>query len=112
MASAPEHSARFCSIVNESPRSSVGDHPVARYVAIMRSRDLTTAQAEALMKQVGRRLRYLGRLCERMNQRGFPPNDELFKAATKAYEALHELHVKCHYAGCKEGVGKASEDTT
>ena len=78
----------------------------------MRSRDLTTVQAETLMKQVGDRLRYLGRLCERMNQRGFPPNDELFEAAMKAYEALHELHVKCHYAGCKEGVAKRQEDAS
>lgn len=78
----------------------------------MRSRDLTTEQAEALMKQVGRRLRYLGRLCERMNQRGFLPEYELFASALKAYEALHELHVKCHYASCKEGVGKRAEDAT
>jgi hypothetical protein len=47
-----------------------------------------------------------------MNQRGFPPNDELFEAALKAYEAMHELHVKCHYAGCKEGVAKCHEDTS
>jgi hypothetical protein len=72
----------------------------------MRCRDLTTAQAEALMAQVGKRLRYLGRLCERLNQRGFPPDDELFAAAMKAYNAVYELHVRCHYAGCKQGVAK------
>jgi hypothetical protein len=48
-------------------------------------------------------------LVERMQKLGFAPGDDLYDAAIRAQAAVHELHVNCHYAGCKHGVGKVAE---
>jgi len=69
------------------------------------SRELTVSQAGRLREQVARELRYLGRLCARMQALGFPPGDPLFAAANKARNALQELHVVAHYCSCTSGVG-------
>jgi hypothetical protein len=58
---------------------------------------------------ISRRLRYLNNLVERMQQLGFAPGDDLSDAALRAQAAVHELHVKAHYAGVSHGVGKAAE---
>ena len=72
----------------------------------MDSKELTTAQASRLRVMVARELRLMGRLCERMRMLGFPPGDPLYRAATRAHNALQELHVQAHYCGCTSGVGK------
>jgi hypothetical protein len=70
------------------------------------SLSLTTAQASKLMEQVGHRLRYVGRLRRRMELMGFPPDDPMYLAATRAFNALQELHILGHYASCTSGVAK------
>jgi hypothetical protein len=72
----------------------------------MRSADITTEQSQRLMKQIATHLRYLNRIVERMNRRGFSPTDELYQSAKRSRAALQDLHVAAHYAGCKSGVAK------
>ena len=72
----------------------------------MTSADLKPEQAHRLMAQVAAQLRYLNRLCERMNRLAFDPNDPLFRAAIDARSAHQDLHVAAHYAGCPSGVGR------
>jgi hypothetical protein len=67
------------------------------------SDDLTRAQADAMLASVRRQLRYLGRLRDRMNERGFPPNDPLHLAVTGAFNAVHALSVELHYLTCAPG---------
>ena len=76
------------------------------YDARVDSRDLTVWQASRLREQVGRELRFVGKLCARMQALGFGPADPLYQAANKARNALQELHVAAHYASCRSGVGK------
>lgn len=64
--------------------------------------------AERLRGQIARHLRYLNRLCERMNRLGFPPDDPLYVAAERARTAIQGLHVAAHYASCEHGVGEPS----
>ncbi len=59
----------------------------------MDSADLTQKQIEALNDAIGRHLRFLGRLRHRMDHLGFRQDDPLYKATTKAYDAVHELRV-------------------
>ena len=66
----------------------------------MTSNDLTREQIEALLASVRRQLSYLGKLRDRMNQRGFPPDDPLYVAATGAFNAVHALGVELHYLTC------------
>jgi hypothetical protein len=70
------------------------------------SDDLTTEQARRVGAVVGRELRYLGRLRDRMQRRGFPPDDPLVRDVTAAYNAIHGLRVRLHYLSCSSGVGK------
>jgi len=72
----------------------------------MRPDDLTFAQAEALKAQVARHLRWLNRLCDRMNRRGFPPHTPMVQSAHRARSALQDLHVAAHYAAVNS-VGSA-----
>jgi hypothetical protein len=71
----------------------------------MRASDLTPGQLAALKAQVGQKLAYLNRLCERMNRRGFAPLDSAFQASLNARNAMQDLHVAIHYVGIKHGVG-------
>lgn len=75
----------------------------------MTSEDLTPDQAKAVGIVVGRHLRYLGRLRDRMQRRGFPPNDPLVLSLTEAYNAIHGLNVRLHYLGCRHGVGRPAK---
>ena len=56
-----------------------------------------------MLATVRRQLRYLGKLRDRMNARGFPPNDPLYLAATGAFNAVHALSVELHYMTCAPG---------
>jgi hypothetical protein len=56
----------------------------------MRASDLTPGQLAALKAQVGRRLAYLNRLCDRMNRRGFAPFDTVFQASLNARNAMQD----------------------
>jgi hypothetical protein len=40
---------------------------------------------------------------------GFPPDDPLYIAASRAHDALQELHVRAHYCTCTSGVGRSIE---
>ena len=78
-------------------------------VGAMESADLTREQVEAVLEHVRRQLRYAGRLRDRMNRRGFPPNDPLYVAATMAFNGLHALSVELHYLACSPGtVGRSA----
>lgn len=72
----------------------------------MNSTDLPEKQAEALRDQVASRLRWLNRLCERMQRTGFPPDDPLYFAALRARGAVQDLMSAAHLASCKHGVGR------
>ena len=76
------------------------------YDGLVTSVDLQPVQAQNLMATVGHQLRFLNRLCDRMRLLGFPPDDPLWRAAIEARNALQDLHVAAHYAGCGSGVGK------
>lgn len=72
----------------------------------MDSRDLSIEQVKRLHDLVGRQLRFLNRLCERMDQLQFPPDDPLYRAALTARHATQGLFVESHYASCTSGVGQ------
>jgi hypothetical protein len=65
-------------------------------VGRMRSDQLTRRQAQALKNKIRPMLGYLSRLKRRMAQKGFPPDDPLWQLASKAEQAMHELHVATH----------------
>ena len=65
----------------------------------MHSKDLTKEQAAALTAGVLPCLRYLGRLRTRCEKR-FAPDDPLYQAVFKAYDAVHGLRVMVHYLEC------------
>jgi len=68
--------------------------------------DLQPEQALKLRETVARQLRFVSRLCRRLDVLGFPPSDPLWRAACRARDGLHELHVAAHYAAVKKGVGR------
>ena len=67
--------------------------------------DLTREQIDALMAQLRPMRAYLGRLQKRMEKVGFTPDDPLLKLTAKARDAVQELAMAVHYAGCKGQVG-------
>ena len=67
--------------------------------------DLTPEQADRLAKTVARNLRFLKRLCGRLNQLQFEPGDQLNRAANTARNAMQDLHVAALYARCKRPPG-------
>jgi len=73
----------------------------------MTSNDLQSDQADRLKEQAGQQLRWLNRLCERMQQCHFPPDDPLWTAAHNAQDAMQGLFMAYHYAACTSGVGKS-----
>lgn len=75
----------------------------------MTSDDLTTEQASRIRAVVGRHLNYLGRLRDRMQRRGFPPDDPLVRDVTAAWNATHSLNVRLHYLSCSSGVGRPAK---
>jgi hypothetical protein len=74
------------------------------------SSNLTPEQLLKVRASIGRQLRYLNRLLERMTRRGFPGNDPLYQAALRAQAEVQGLYVALHYASCPPGtVGRRSE---
>lgn len=72
----------------------------------MDANDLTTEQAARMRASLIPALGYLGRLCRRMEQKGFAPDDKLYGLATKANDAMQHLCVELHYLSCSGGVGR------
>jgi hypothetical protein len=75
-------------------------------LASVTSNDLTDEQVEALKRHIGRQLRYLGKLCKRLDAVGFSPVDWLYTDAHQAFDAIHTLSVKLHSLSVKSGVGR------
>jgi hypothetical protein len=63
------------------------------------SSDLKPEQVQALAKSLGRQLRYLNRLCARMQRLRFPTEDPLVQSATAARLALQRLYTEAYSAG-------------
>jgi len=76
----------------------------------MDSNHLTAEQARRLRLQVAAKLRWLNKLQERLKRLGFPPEDSIYRATTKARDAMQDLHVAAHYAGCRHGVGRKGSE--
>lgn len=72
----------------------------------MRSTDLTREQLEATEAVVLRMLRWHGRLRDRMDKLGFPPDDQLRAAVERAWEGVYSLRVAVHYAKMPGVVGE------
>jgi len=72
----------------------------------MDSTRLATEQADRLHARVGEMLRYLNRLCDRMQYLRFPVDDPLWREAISARDAVRGLSVMSHYATCEHGVGR------
>jgi len=51
-------------------------------------------------------LRYLNRLRDRMERRGFPSDDRLYAMVVEARDKVHRLCVELHYLSCAGGVGE------
>jgi len=60
----------------------------------MDSSQLTTEQAAKIRDAIGPTVGYLCRLVRRMERRGFPPDDKLFKLATEAYDKMYHLSIR------------------
>ena len=77
----------------------------------MDSSDLKTWQAERIHKRLVPTLGYLHTLRTRMDQRGFPgEQDKLYRLVQTAYDALHALSIETHYMSCERGVGRESRE--
>ena len=61
-------------------------------IGIVNSADLKPAQIAAIMERVGRDLRYLVALQERMRQLRFPHDDRLFKVTEQARDGMSRLY--------------------
>jgi hypothetical protein len=69
----------------------------------------TPQQFGELSQQLGPMLRKLARLRQRLEARGYLPGDRYYDAVVKAWDAMHALCVKTHYASCDGGVAGANE---
>ena len=49
---------------------------------------------------------YLGKLRSPIEQRGFLPDDKLYRRVSEAYNAMNGLCVTLHYLSCEHGVGE------
>jgi hypothetical protein len=63
----------------------------------MTSDDLTPEQCDALSKQIGPMLSYLGRLSKRMAKARFPNDDPLRLLVDRAGDAVHRLRIDIHH---------------
>jgi hypothetical protein len=67
---------------------------------------LTTDQAKQLFAQLQPKVRYLDVLRRRIEQRHFPPDDELRQAVERACDAVQSLYMHVHYLSHESGVGR------
>ena len=72
----------------------------------MTSDDLTADQLDRLGETLTRDLRFLTKLCRRMELLGFPGDDPLYRAAIRAEGEMKAIRMAAHYASCKGGVGR------
>ena len=75
----------------------------------MDSSQITTDQAAKIKDAIGPAFGYLSRLVQRMERRGFPPDDQLFKLATAAHDRMQHLWITLHYMSIKEGVWRPAK---
>ena len=73
----------------------------------MDSSQITTEQAAKLFAVIRPTVGYLSRLVQRMERRGFPPDDQLLQLATAAFDRMYHLSMTLHYMSVKEGVGRS-----
>ena len=76
----------------------------------MDSSQLTPGQAEKLREAIRPHLCYLTRLRERMERRGFPGSDPLYRAVVTAQRAVQGVYTELHYLSCRGGVGRAGPE--
>jgi hypothetical protein len=63
----------------------------------MTSDDQSPERCDALSKQIGPMLGYLGWLSKRMAKAGIPPGDPQSVLICRAEDAMHRLRVDVHY---------------
>ena len=73
----------------------------------MDSKDITTAQAQAISKSLFRLANYLYRLKSRMEQVGFKSNDPLFVKVEAVHDAVFDLSIDLHYHECSGEVARS-----
>jgi hypothetical protein len=72
----------------------------------MDSDTLTIEQAQKLSKLLYHAANLLIRLRERMERRGFPPNDRLYQCVCEAQRAMQSLTTEVHYLSLGAGGGR------
>jgi hypothetical protein len=70
---------------------------------------LTATQAEAFRNKIRPMLFFLYRCRGRLDSRGFDQRSTTYQAVAKAYDTMHELHMKLHCAACGRGVWRREE---
>lgn len=63
----------------------------------MDTTDLTPEQAADLARRLSPMLGYLVRLTDRMQKRGWSPDDAAYRSAWRARDELHDLCVRLRY---------------
>ena len=59
--------------------------------------DIQKWQAKRISEALFPATNYLIRLRRRMEQRGFPPDEPLYREVCAAYDAIHRLGMSMHY---------------
>jgi hypothetical protein len=73
--------------------------------------DITHEQARQLHERLYASLNFLTRLRERMERRGFLPDDPLYALVAESQDAVFRLRMHLHYLACASGVGQAPRTT-
>lgn len=63
----------------------------------MNSHDLTPQQLDELAERIRQMVDYLHHFKERMEQRKFPRDDEIFELTSRAFDRVHHLRMALHY---------------
>ena|SRR5579859_3854374 len=85
--------------------------PAVEIPTAMNGNNVTKEQAKKMHAALMPALRHINRLMERLNARGFLPNDRLYQASFKVQAAMSELVMTLHYLTC-DGVGEPARHTT
>jgi hypothetical protein len=72
----------------------------------MDSRDLTCDQCRQMHRALFSLANYLHGVVQRMERRGFPPDDALYVKAKCAYDGVRSLYGELHHLSCRTGVGR------
>jgi hypothetical protein len=73
-------------------------------------RELSYDQAEWLRNRLGPTLVFFSKVKKRLSDRGYTPDDPLYREVSECYNAVHHLRVSAHYLSCRSGVGKKPEE--